>query len=172
MEQVEGDPALAVLRVVVGGILAAHGAQKVFGWWGGPGWRGWQGAMQRMGLRPAAAWAAVSAGTELLGGLALVVGLLTPLAAAALTAQLAVIIVRAHWSRGLWNRDGGIEFPLSLAAGVVAILLAGPGGWALDAALPVEVVYDPPLRWGSLAVALAGAVVALVMRPTAEPTPS
>lgn len=168
----EGDLALAVLRAVVGGILAAHGAQKVFGWWGGPGWAGWHGAMQRMGLRPAAGWAAISAGTELLGGLALVVGLLTPLAAAALTAQMVVIIVRAHWPRGLWNRDGGIEFPLSLAAGVVAILLIGPGGWALDAALLVELVYEPLLRWGFLAVVLVGAIVALVMRPSEEPTPT
>jgi putative oxidoreductase len=168
----ESDLALAVLRTVVGGILAAHGAQKVFGWWGGPGWAGWQGAMQRMGLRPAAGWAAISAGTELLGGLALVVGLLTPLAAAALTAQMAVIIVRAHWPRGFWNRDGGIEFPLSLAAGVVATMLLGPGDWALDAALPVQVVYEPALRWGSVAVALVGAAVALVMRPSEEPTPS
>jgi len=162
---VEGDLALAALRVVAGGIFAAHGAQKAFGWWGGPGWAGWQAAMQRMGLRPVAWWAALSAGTELLGGLALVVGLLTPLAAGALTAQLVVIIVRAHWPRGFWNRDGGIEFPLTLAAGVVAIMLLGPGGWALDATLPVEAAYEPLIRWGFLGLALVGALPAIVLRP-------
>ncbi len=78
------DLSLLILQLGIGLTFAAHGAQKVFGWWGGPGLAGWEGAMAHMGFRPAKLFALASALTELVGGLLLAVGLLTPLAAAAL----------------------------------------------------------------------------------------
>lgn len=162
-----GDLGLALLRVIVGGLYAAHGAQKVFGWWGGPGWAGWRQAMARMGLRPATPWAVVSAGTELVGGAILALGLATFVAAALLVAQSIVIIVRAHWARGFWNRDGGIEFPLALLGGAAAVAAIGPGSLSVDAALGLGL--DDGWRLGILLVALAGAVGAIVLRPAGAP---
>jgi len=137
------DLGLLVLRLVVGLTMSAHGAQKAFGWWKGSGWAGWKAVMVRMGFRPATAWGVIGIAAELVGGLLLAIGFLTPLGAMALIGQSVVIIIKAHWSRGFWGRDGGFEFPLSLAAGVVAIVGTGAGALSLDAVLglswPVEV---------------------------------
>jgi putative oxidoreductase len=156
----ELDAGLAALRVTIGLIFAAHGAQKAFGWWNGPGYAGWTGAIGKMGFRPVAVWTFISVGAELGAGLLLVLGLLIPLAAAGLVAQGIVIIARVHWVNGFWNSKGGYEFPLALLGGSIAIALAGPGAWSLDARLPVGLLYEPIVRWGVLLVAMAVAAVA------------
>jgi len=164
------DAALLVLRLVAGLTFAAHGAQKMFGWWGGSGFAGWQAVMVRMGFRPAGPFAIVSGLAELLGGLLLAVGLATPIAAAVLVAQTVVIIAAAHWKRGFFNRDNGYEFPLSLGAGVVAILLGGAGGLSLDAVIgfdPSAEVRVALLVAGVLAGTVALAVPRLSRRPSA-----
>jgi putative oxidoreductase len=155
------DLALLILRVSVGLTFAAHGAQKVFGWWGGPGYRNWQGAMAQMGFRPAGLFAAASAGIELVGGLALAAGFLTPIAGAALIAQSVVIIGQVHWQNGFFNTKGGYEFPLTLASAVTAIVLVGPGAWAIDAATGFQL--DPAVRIGLVAIGLVAGVIALAI---------
>jgi putative oxidoreductase len=155
------DLALVIIRLVVGLTFAAHGAQKAFGWWNGPGMPGWQGVMERLGFRPTGLFAAVSMAAELGGGLLLAAGLLTPVAVAALVGQSVVIIVKSHLPRGFWNRDNGFEFPLALVAGVVAIGLIGPGGVSLDAALGL--VPTDATRIGAVAVGLLGGAAALAV---------
>lgn len=156
------DLGLVVLRLVVGLTFAAHGAQKAFGWWSGPGYVGWTGAIRNMGWRPAPLWALVSIGAELVAGLLLAVGLLTPLAAAALIGQSVVIVYGVHWTKGFWNAKGGWEFPISLAAGVIAIGLTGPGAISLDAALGL--VFAEPVRLGLAALGLVGGVGSLAIK--------
>ena len=129
------DLSLLILQLGVGLTFAAHGAQKVFGWWGGPGLAGWEGAMQHMGFRPARLFAIVSAGVELIGGLLLAVGFLTPFVAAILLAQTVVIIGQVHWAHGFFNQKSGIEFPLLLGVGAAAVGLGGPSAVSVDAAL-------------------------------------
>jgi putative oxidoreductase len=155
------DLGLLVLRVAAGLIFAAHGAQKAFGWWSGPGLAGWTGVMQHLGIRPYRWWAVVSTLAELVGGLLLAIGLLTPLAAAALIGQSVVIIVAVHWPKGFWNANGGLEFPLALAAGVLAIAAIGPGAISLDAAWGVAL--DGPVRLAAAVVGLAGGLLALAI---------
>src|SRR5262245_964119 len=133
------DLALLILQLGVGLTFAAHGAQKAFGWWGGPGLAGWEGAMAHMGFRPARLFAVVSAGVELVGGLFLAAGFLTPLAAAALLAQTVVIIGQVHWAHGFFNTRSGIEFPLLLGIGAAAVGLGGPGALSVDVALGLAV---------------------------------
>ena len=147
------DLGLLVLRVVVGLIFAAHGAQKAFGWWGGPGPDRWRGAMVRMQFRPPAFWAWISTAAELAGGLLLAFGFLIPLATAALVAQSIVIIAIAHWAKGFWNMNGGFEFPLALLAGVVSIAATGPGRVSVDSY--AALAYPDALR---IALFLIGAV--------------
>jgi putative oxidoreductase len=156
----ELDAGIAALRITIGLIFAAHGAQKAFGWWKGPGYAGWTSAIGKMGFRPVVLWAFISVGAELGAGLLLALGLLIPLAAAGLVGQGIVIIARVHWVNGFWSRDGGYEYPLALLGGSVAIALTGPGGWSLDARLPVGLLYEPIVRWGVLLVAIAVAAVA------------
>src|SRR3990170_798163 len=83
----ELDAGIAALRITIGLIFAAHGAQKAFGWWKGPGYAGWTGAIGTMGFRPVALWAFISAAAELGAGPLLALGLLTPLAAAGLVGR-------------------------------------------------------------------------------------
>ncbi len=129
------DVGLLVLRIVAGGIFAAHGAQKAFGWWGGPGPARWRGAVEGMGFSPSGPFAVVSIAVELIGGLLLVIGLLTPLAALALVAQVVVIIARAHWPKGFFNTVGGFEFPLLLGIVPAVICVVGPGAISVDEAV-------------------------------------
>ena len=129
------DLALALARAVVGLVIAAHGAQKVLGVWGGPGLAGWAQGMTRMGMRPPLFWAYVSAFAELAGGIAFALGFLVPLVAAALTIQMGVAIARAHWGKGFWNSKGGIEFPLTLGAIALINGVSDPGAYSLDRAL-------------------------------------
>lgn len=165
------DFGLFVIRIVVGMVFAAHGAQKLFGWWGGPGMDRWTGVIERMGVRPTRLWASLSAGNELGSGLLLAIGLLVPLAAAALVAQSAVIIVRVHWSKGFFSTQGGYEFPLVLGTVSLALAFAGPGAWSIDEHLPLAALYQPIVVWIIVAVALAVALVAIMMRAPSPPPP-
>jgi len=165
------DIGLFILRLVVGLTMAAHGAQKAFGWWKGSGWSGWRDVMVRMGFRPPALWGAVGIVAELVGGLLLAIGFLTPLAAMALIGQSVVIIIKAHWSRGFWGRDGGYEFPLSLAAGVVAIVGTGAGALSVDALLGLS--WSVEVRLALAALGIVGGLAGIaVNRMFAAPKPA
>jgi len=153
------DLGLLVLRVVVGLLFAAHGAQKAFGWWSGPGFAGWTGAMERMNLRPTTLWATASVAAELGGGLLLAAGFLVPVAVGLMVAQIITIIGQVHLPKGFWNTKGGIEFPLSLGAAAIAVLGAGPGAVSLDAALNLS--WSDGIRLGFLALGVIGGIAAL-----------
>jgi len=153
------DLGLLLLRLGVGLTFAAHGAQKAFGWWKGPGWTGWQAVVERMGFRPVRLFAALSVGAELLGGLSLALGILTPFAATILIGQAVVIILKAHLPRGFWNRDNGFEFPLALAAGAVAIGLTGPGAVSVDGLAGLS--FGDDVRLGLVLVGIVGGAIAL-----------
>jgi len=149
--------ALFILQLGIGLTFAAHGAQKVFGWWNGPGLAGWQGAMERMGYRPARLFALVSSLIELVGGLLLAVGFLTPIVAAVLVAQTVVIIGQVHWSNGFFSTRSGFEFPMVLGIGAAAIGLAAPTPVSVDSLIGFSA--DPTVR---LALLVAGLVVGLL----------
>ena len=152
------DLALAFVRVVVGLVIAAHGAQKVLGVWGGPGLAGWTQVMTRTGMRPPLFWAWVSAFAELAGGIAFALGFLLPVVAAALTIQMGVAIARAHWGKGFWNSKGGIEFPFTLGAIALINGLSDPGAYSLDRTLGL-----PAMGVGVYVLVLVVGVVAYLV---------
>ncbi len=158
---------LLILRLGVGLILAAHGAQKLLGWWGGPGMTNWTGAMTRMRMRPPALWAWVSALGEFGGGLALAAGLLSPLGSLGVIGAMVVAIALVHWPKGFWVSKGGFEFNLSLIVGAAALAITGPGAYSLDSLLGLHL----PEPW-TLIVGVAGlAVTVAVALGTRTPKP-
>src|SRR3954465_15724555 len=168
------DLSLLILQLGVGLTFAAHGAQKAFGWWGGPGLAGWGGAMQHMGFRPARVLAVAPAGVELVGGLMLAVGFLTPFVAAIVVAQTVVIIGQVHWSNGFFASKAGVEFPLLLGIGAVAIGLGGPSAISVDAALGLALqpaVTGLILALGVLAGFVAPPIPRLAAPGAAPPLP-
>ena len=123
---------LTVLRIFVGIIFAAHGSQKLFGWFGGGGLAGTAQWMESIGLAPGTLMAALAGGTEFFGGLALIVGLLARPAALGLSFTLLVAIFSVHIHNGLFMANNGYEFALALLGGTVAVLIEGAGKLSLD----------------------------------------
>jgi putative oxidoreductase len=122
---------LLLLRVVLGGTLFAHGAQKLFGWFGGHGRQGTAGFFGALGFRNAALMA-VMAGLAETGGLLLALGFLTPLAAFGIAVVMIVAIATVHWTKGFFAGNGGYEFNLLILASAVALAATGPGRFSID----------------------------------------
>jgi putative oxidoreductase len=129
----------AVLRLAVGSVFAAHGAQKLFGVWGGGGIGGTAAFLTQLGLTPAYPLALLVGLVEFAGGIMLILGALTLVAALALTINMAVAVWKVHLANGFflnWNmvagQGHGYEFNLALVGALVALMLTGPGALSLD----------------------------------------
>jgi putative oxidoreductase len=160
---------LLILRIVVGGLLAGHGAQKLFGVLGGPGLAGTAGWLESIGLRPGRPWALMAGLAELAGGLLMALGLLHPLGPIAVIAAMLTAWLRAHWGKPIWATQGGGELPLTNAAVAIAVALAGPGAYSIDQALGIQV---PPAVVVAAAVAALLGVVAAIAWPAKAPPAS
>ena len=157
------DVGVLVLRLVVGGVMFAHGAQKLFGWFGGYGLAGTSAFFgSQLRLRPATFWTLLAGLSEAGGGLLLALGLLDPLGSLGIIAAMLMAIILAHWGR-FWNTENGVEYHLVLIAAALAVAIGGPGAYALDAALGVALPAPASLLVG-LALVLVGIAVALATR--------
>lgn len=126
---------LLLIRLVVGLLFVGHGAQKLFGWFGGYGPKGTGGWMESIGIKPGVLMAVAAGLMELLGGALFTVGLLTPLAALLITMAMLGAIVKVHGQNGIWATANGYEYPLVLIAVVIGIALTGAGSYSIDAIL-------------------------------------
>ena len=163
------EAGLLLIRVVLGGIMAAHGAQKLFGWFGGPGLAGTAGWLESMRLKPARVYAAVNGLAEFGGGLLLVLGLLTPLGAAAIAGVMFVAIVTVHWKNGFFNSSGGYEFNLLIVTAALGLAISGPGEISIDHLAGWNLAGP---AWGvaalGIAAVAAGSVFAMRTRSPAQ----
>jgi putative oxidoreductase len=155
------DTGLAVLHIVVGLLFVGHGAQKLFGVFGGHGLEGTAGFFESLGLRPGWLHASAAGFNELAGGALLALGLLVPVAAALIIATMVAASLTAHRGKGIWNPDGGFELPLVYGSVAFALAAVGAGGVSLDAALGLDL---NGLGWalGALGAGLAGGLGAVV----------
>jgi putative oxidoreductase len=157
---------LLLLRVIVGGTLAAHGAQKLFGWFGGHGLRGTAGFFGSLGFRPALGMA-LAAGLSEAAGLVFGIGFLTPFAALALAAVMVVAVGAVHRRNGFWAMNGGYEYNLLIWTVAVAVAAAGPGRFSIDNAVGWAGGLSG-VWWGVgvIAASLAGGGLVLASRQT------
>ena len=145
---------LLILRLVVGLTMAVHGAQKLFGWFGGYGLAGTGGFLEQLGFSPGRRNALFAGLAELGGGLLLALGLATPLAATLIISVMFVAIATVHLKNGFFNSNQGYEYNLTLAAVALSVAIIGAGPVSVDAALRLQ---DAGPVWG-LGALLAGVI--------------
>lgn len=157
------DIGILLLRLTLGLTLAAHGTQKLFGWFGGYGLDGTGQFVEGLGFHPGCRHALMAGLVETGGGLLLVLGLLTPLGGALAASVMLVAIVSVHLKNGFLATNGGYEFPLVFGLAALSLSFTGPGALSVDA-----ILHDSygGLIWGvgSALVALIGAAGQLAQR--------
>jgi putative oxidoreductase len=162
------DIGLLLLRVTVGLAFAAHGTQKVFGWFGGHGPDATGQFMEAMGFRPGRRHALAAGYIEVVSGVLLAIGFLTPLAAALIASVMIVAVATVHWKNGFFVMTGGYEYNLVLGVAALTVAFTGPGALSIDHAIGFA---REGLAWGlgAAAVAAIGATGQLAQRQLPGP---
>jgi putative oxidoreductase len=159
---------ILVTRLVLGSLFFGHGAQKLFGWFGGYGPDGTGGFFESLGLRPGRQHAMAAGAAEAGGGALLALGLATPAAAAAITGVMTTAIRTVHQPNGPWVTENGWEYPAVIIATVLAIAEVGPGPVSLDAALDSE---RSGTGWALAALIAGVGGAAVLLRDWERPAP-
>ncbi|HKK28675.1 MAG TPA: DoxX family protein [Gemmatimonadota bacterium] len=146
---------LLAVRLILGLGLASHGAQKLFGWFGGYGLEGTGGFFESLGFRPGRMFAGLAGLGELGGGLLTALGFLGPVGPGLMILVMLVAMLAVHRPNGFFASEEGIELPLLYAAGALGLAVTGPGPVSLDAAFGLEGLSTPTASW----IAIAAAVV-------------
>ena len=133
-----GNLAALILRLALGGLMAGHGAQKLFGHFSGPGIEGTSGFMEMLGLKPGRPWAVLAGVSEFGGGVLTALGLLNPLGPLGIIGAMSMASVTAHGGKPIWVTEGGAELPVTNIAGATALLLNGPDKYSLDRAFGIK----------------------------------
>ncbi len=159
------DTGVLLARVVLGSLMAAHGAQKLFGWFGGYGLAGTGGFFESLGFRPGRFFAAAAGSTEVVGGLLLALGLLGPLGPALIVSVMVVAMGAVHWHNGVFAGNNGIEVPLLYAIASIGLAATGFGAYSLDAVLALS--WPQTVVWTAIGLGIAGGLANLAIRKTA-----
>lgn len=170
------DLALLVLRLVVGLFFVGHGAQKLFGAFGGHGLAGTAQFFESIGIRPGRRNAQAAGWSELVGGTLLALGLFTPLAALLIIAVMTTAILSVHAKNGPWVTDAGWEYNAVLVS-IAFVVAANPGDWSLDAAFGLGEIHGTAFALGALILGALGGALALAAGRNAKlagapPTPT
>jgi putative oxidoreductase len=154
------DFGLFLLRLALGGLLTGHGAQKLFGAFGGHGLEGTGGFFESaLGLRPGKKWAFAAGAGEFGGGLLTVLGFMHPIGPISTLGPMIVAWGKAHRGKPIWASEGGAELPLLNMSIAVALICTGPGKWSIDKLFGIRV--NPLLAMLSAAAVAAGSYLAI-----------
>lgn len=154
---------LLIVRLILGLLMAAHGAQKLFGWFGGHGLKGTAGFFDSIGFRPGRPLAALAASAEMASGVLTALGLFGPFGPA-LMVSVMIVAAGVHWANGLFAMSNGIEVPLIYGSVATALALTGPGPLSLDSVLGLGSLWTPALAVAALGVCVLGGVGNLLAR--------
>jgi putative oxidoreductase len=160
------DLAILIARVVLGLSMSAHGAQKLFGWFGGPGLPGIKKYVESVGFHPPRFFAVALGLTEFGSGLLTALGLFGPIGPAGMILVMIVAAVVGHLSNGFFAMANGIEVNVIYATGALALAFAGPAAYSLDALFGIGTIWTAETTWAIVALAIVGAFVNLGLRRT------
>src|SRR5919108_2320102 len=158
------DLGLLALRLTLGGLLAGHGAQKLFGSFQGHGFRGTSTYFESLGLQPGETWATTAGMGEMTGGVLTALGFLHPLGPLTTFGPMIVAWGRVHWGKPIWVTHGGGELPATNIAIALALLLTGPGRISVDGMLGIRLP-------AALATLFAASVAAGSLIALSQPQP-
>lgn len=165
------DAAILIVRLIVGLGLAAHGAQKLFGWFGGYGIKGTGGFFEGLGYRPGNLFAFSAGVAEFGGGLLTAIGLLNPIGPALIIIVMVNAIFSVHVKHGFFASNNGYELPLTNIAGSLAVAFAGPGIYSVDELIGFKALSTPGTEWAIVAISVVIALLNLAIRRSA-PAPA
>ena len=160
------DVGLLIARLMAGALVAGHGAQKLFGWFEGPGWQTWTSLTESMmGMRPGRFWGTLQAAGEFGGGTLTALGFLNPLGPIGIIATMLAAAYKGHWGKPIWANKGGAELAVSFLATAMVAGTQPPGRYSLDALLGVRLP-----RWLTVLTVLGSVgLLAETVRPTLTP---
>jgi putative oxidoreductase len=161
---------LLIVRLVLGPAMIAHGAQKLFGWFGGYGLAGTSSFFEGMGFRPGWLYVASASLAEITSGVLITLGLLGPVGPALMISPMLVASLTVHKGKGFFAGGNGIEVPFLYGGGALALVFTGYGAFSLDALLGLERLAKPWLAAAAVSTGVLGGLLALALRqPVAEP---
>ena len=162
------DVGMLIGRLVLGLAMSAHGAQKLFGWFGGYGIAGTGGFLESLGFRPGRLFAFALGLGELGAGLLTAAGLLGPVGPALIILVMLVAMITVHWQHGFFAATNGIELSLLFAGSALVLAFVGPGAYSVDAVLGLTRLWTGDVIWGLVGTSVAGAAVNLAIRRPAQ----
>lgn len=165
------DIAFLIVRLILGLGIAAHGTQKLFGWFGGGGITGTAGFFEQLGFRPGALFVIAASLGELIGGLLTIFGIFGALGPVLIVLVMLVAIFSVHISKGFFVSGGGYELNIFYIAVALAIAFGGNGAWSLDYSFGLHWLTDPTRIWWALLAALVVALLNLLARRPAAKSP-
>lgn len=155
---------LLIARLVLGLAISAHGAQKLFGWFGGYGLNGTGGFLESIGFRPGRLFALAAGLAEFGGGVLTALGFLGPLGPALIILVMMVALLTVHLPHGFFAQSNGIELNVAYIAGALALASAGPGVYSLDYILGLGARQPPSLTWSAVITAFGLALLSVAVR--------
>jgi len=153
-----------IARIILGLGIAAHGAQKLFGWFGGYGIKGTGGFFESVGFRPGIFFAASAGLGELVGGVLTLLGLGGPIGPAIIIMVMLVAILAVHWGHGFFVSKNGSELPLLYISGALLLMFAGLSVYSIDSLLGLSAIWPANLTWIALGVAVLLALGNILVR--------
>jgi putative oxidoreductase len=161
---------LLVLRLVVGLAMAAHGSQKLFGWFNGHGLAGTAGFFEMIGFKPGRLFAVAAGTTEIVSGILMATGFLGPIGPALMLSVMIVAALSVHAKNGFFAQSNGVEVAVLFAVAAVALAFTGFGQYSIDAVTGLNSLFTPALAGIALVVGVVGAFGNLSLRRTSAPT--